>query len=85
MDKSSKEIKLERWEEAVGTLRKIEKKEGLIRISLRCVKETIAILADNSSTPKDLQSLVGKKIGILRTDSLERPFRIRRVRKRKGT
>jgi len=73
------ETHLKPWEEAVGTLDKIETSETQTIALLTCTyKKTIAIpLPKEEPETQKLQKLVGQKIAILRTDDAQKPIIIR--------
>lgn len=73
------EAQLRPWQEVVGALTGIETGDTEITVILTCtISKQIAI-----SLPKDqletsqLQQLIGKKIGILKTDNPKKPYMIR--------
>ncbi|NMB84761.1 MAG: hypothetical protein GYA29_00750 [Methanothrix sp.] len=65
-------IRIKPWEEAVGDLLKIAAFQGFIIAEIGHI---------NLLLPNDLESLltplIGKRIGIIRTDDLRRPYRWR--------
>lgn len=73
------EIHLNPWEEAIGTLNKIENSETQTIALLTCTyKKQIAIpLPKDHPETKKLQKLIGQKIAILKTDNPEKPIIIR--------
>jgi len=73
------EIHLNPWEEAIGTLDKIENSETQTIALLTCTyKKQIAIpLPKDQPETQKLQKLLGQKIAILRTDNPEKPIIIR--------
>jgi predicted DNA-binding transcriptional regulator len=73
------ETHLSPWEEAIGTLDKVENSETHTIALLTCTyKKQIAIpLPKDQPETKKLQELLGKKIAILKTDNPDKPLAIR--------
>jgi hypothetical protein len=73
------ETYLASWEEALGTLDKVENSETQTVAFLTCTyKKQIAIsLPKNQPETQKLQKLLGQKIAILKTDIPEKPLIIR--------
>jgi len=67
------------WEEAIGTLDKVENSETQTIAFLTCIyRKQIAIpLPKNQPETEKLQKLQGKKISILKTDVANKPIIIR--------
>jgi hypothetical protein len=76
---SYQETHLAPWQEAIGTLDKIENSETQTIALLTCTyKKQIAIpLPKNQPETQKLQKLLGKKIAILKTDNPDKPIIIR--------
>lgn len=76
---SYEETHLVPWQEAIGTLDRIEESETQTIALLTCTyKRQLAIpLSKNQSETKKLQKLIGKKIRILQTDIPNKPIIIR--------
>lgn len=53
------------WEEVVGTLRGFDPNKGLLNI------DNLRLYVEDRNLTKKLRSLIGNKIGILRTDNDE--------------
>jgi len=75
-----KVVRLEPWEEAVGTLREVDYDRGLFRFHQFDVAVTPKVLPGF----RELDSLIGERVAILRTDILERPWLIRALKNRQG-
>lgn len=78
---SRQNIHLKTWEEAIGTLDKIQNTECEIVAFLTCTYEkqiAISLPKDQPETHK-LTKLIGQKIAILRTDDLHKPVIIRTI------
>jgi hypothetical protein len=76
---SYEETHLVPWQEAIGTLDRIEESETQTVALLTCTStRQIAIpLSKNQPETKKLQKLIGKKIRVLQTDIPEKPLIIR--------
>ncbi len=74
-------VQLTPWEEAVGTLDRVEEREAQTVAYLTCiVKKQIAFsLPKDDLETKKLPKLVGQKIAILRTDDPKKPIIIRTI------
>ena len=73
------ETHLNPWEEAIGTLDKVENSETQIIALLTCTykKQIVIPLPKDQPETKKLEKLLGQKIAILRTDNPEKPIIIR--------
>jgi len=76
---SYEETHLAPWQEAIGTLDKIENSETQTIALLTCTyKKQIAIpLPKNQPETQKLEKLLGQKIAILKTDNPDKPLAIR--------
>lgn len=64
---------LETYEEAVGTLRALQVRECVLILDFGGFRIWIPL----SAKPGGLDNLVGKRIGLLKTDMAERPYVVR--------
>jgi hypothetical protein len=73
---------LEPWEEAIGTLERIEPNQTETTAILICtIQKRIAIALPKTN---QLNKLIGKKIGILKTDDRKKPYTIRLMESHKN-
>lgn len=78
---SRKNVLLKPWEEAIGTLDKIENNETETIAFLTCIyaKQIAIPLPKDQPETQKLPKLIGKKIAILRTDNPQKPIAIRTI------
>jgi hypothetical protein len=77
-----KEVKLQPWEEIVGTLKTIENDNQTITAIISCTQNLEIALPYPKDTPEantiqNLNKHLGKKIAILKTDNPKQPLTIR--------
>ena len=60
------------WMEAVGTLHRLDSDEGVLLAEIGPVRVYLPFELEETLRPH-----VGEKIGVLRTDDIARPYRIR--------
>jgi hypothetical protein len=70
---------LQHWEEAVGPLEKIEMENGLLKVVIGKIILILPLEMEDKLRP-----LIGKRIGILRTDILGKEYLVRRVPEKKA-
>ncbi|GAI21140.1 unnamed protein product [marine sediment metagenome] len=80
--RSERKLKLAPWEEVVGEFEKLENDDTL-RVHMKCVKLYILEYDKNSDEARALLTKLagweGSRVGILRTDILEKPIMVRIV------
>lgn len=67
-----KPILLGVWEEAVGVLHRLDSDEGILTATIGPVRICLP-----PELEEELRPHVGEKIGVLRTDDIARPYRVR--------
>jgi hypothetical protein len=82
----SKEIRLQPWQEIVGTLREIKVEGDQTTAILRYTRQVDFVISYLNGTKEaeilqTLDNLLGKKVAILRTDIPEKPILARTVSK----
>jgi hypothetical protein len=83
-----KEIRLQPWQEIVGTLKEIKVEGDQTTAILRCTRQVDFVMSYLSGTKEaeilqSFNNLLGKKVVILRTDISEKPILARIVSKTK--
>jgi len=82
----SKEIRLQPWQEIVGTLREIKVEGDQTTAILRYTRQVDFVISYLNGTKEaeilqTLDNLLGKKVAILRTDIPEKPILARTISK----
>lgn len=73
-------IALEQWGEVVSQLQALRRDDHWLRVELDCGELLFPIDSLETKTlEEDLKKLMGQVIGILRTDSVDRPVTVRAV------
>jgi len=77
-----REVKLQPWEEIVGTLKTIETNNEAVTAVISCTQNLEIALPYPKDTPEgntiqNLNKHLGQKIAILKTDNPEKPLNIR--------
>jgi hypothetical protein len=83
-----KEVRLQPWQEVVGTLKEIKVEGDHTTAILRCTRQVYFVISYLNGTKEaeilqTLDDLLGKKVAILRTDIPENPILARTVGKTK--
>ena len=63
------------WEEEEGLLKDVEKKDDKLILTFETYSNLF--LPYSKNLEEQLQKVVGRKVGVLRTDFVENPYRVR--------